>query len=192
MQLLAPRHKASLQTWESRPIHPQVHQGPKFFSFLDDTCGLLANESPGPPLNDGPFARVEAAILNYQIFGPSIGQGLLRRQPVEVGDTVGLRYTRLGFVHLFFACRVTEVFRQRPTREGLESGFTYQTLSGHPEVGEETFRVYKTPQGQVFGQLRAWSHPNWYTWPGLLLARYLQREAAHAAIRHLQSLSGGS
>lgn len=188
--LLAPKDLARLENWESRPIHPQVRQGPRFFSFHDDTSGLIASEPAGPAEAD--FARVESAILNYDIFGPSMGRGLLRREPVQVGDTVGLRYTRLGWVHLFFACRVTEVFRQRPCQEGLESGFTYQTLSGHPEVGEETFRVYKTGQGQVYGQLRAWSHPNWYTWPGLPLARYLQREAAHAAIRHLQSLSGGS
>lgn len=185
--ILRPGQAGLLERWEGRPIHPQVEKGPRPWSFRDDTRGTVAQELPGPP--GEVFARLEKAIFNYQIFGPTIGRGRLRRRPVEVGDSVGLEYTRLGLLQLFFACRVTEVFFRRHCQEGVESGFTYRTLVGHPEVGEETFRVFKEPQGQIVVQLRAWSHPNWYCWPALPLARWLQREAAHAAINYLGWLS---
>jgi uncharacterized protein (UPF0548 family) len=38
-------------------------------------------------------------------------------------------------------------------------GFAYGTLPGHPESGEEAFFVERTPQDQVWLDIRAFSRP---------------------------------
>jgi len=66
---------------------------------------VVATEPPGPPVGSGPHRRVAAAILAYDIFPPSVGRGVIARSPVEVGDTVGLRYRLAGGLEMFFASR---------------------------------------------------------------------------------------
>ena len=71
------------------------------------------------------------------------------------------------------------------------TGFTYRTLCGHPEYGEETFSVEKDlTTGVVRVALRSWSRP------GTLLARMfppwvrsLQMKAGPAAVAHLRRLA---
>lgn len=71
-------------------------------------------------------------------------------------------------------CRVVEVV-DTPQRRG----FTYGTLSGHPEIGEESFLVEHRPDGRVVGQVTAFSRPGrWYTRLAAPLARRLQHRIA--------------
>lgn len=175
-----------LARWERRPIWPAIAAGPREGDARDCYRRDIAVEPPGDPVADGVFERTAAAILRYDIFPPSVIVGVLRRTPVEVGDTVGTRYKRLRAVDLFFASRVVARFRAT-NGELLRSGFTYQTLVGHPELGEETFSVEKhLPTGRVSVELRSWSRP------GTLLARAtapvvrrLQVAGNHAALEHL-------
>lgn len=173
-----------LTTWERRPLAPGTLAGPQDYSFRDLHRRIVAVESPGRALSDGPFALLAEAIRRYDIFPPRLGRGVVRR-PVQVGDVVGLRYYLLPGVHLFFASRVYEVFHDHQ-----RSGFSYETLSGHPEAGQETFAVTKDPDsGAVSVSLKAWSHLT-HPWPRWLspLTRPLQVGAGRAALDHLEEL----
>jgi uncharacterized protein (UPF0548 family) len=168
--------------WEVRPVARGTRAGPTAFSFHDAHRRIVAVEPPGPALADGPFQRAARAIRHYDIFPPDVGRGC-RPQPVQVGDSVGLRYRLIAGLHLYFASRVTDVF-DGPQR----SGFTYQTLQGHPENGEETFAVDKDPAtGAVRVSLEAWSElalplAGWLR----PLARWVQVSAGRRALDHLE------
>lgn len=180
-----------LEEWESRPLHPDVQGGPLPGAFLDRYEAVMGHEPPGPPEVDGPFRRAAHAIMGYEIFPPPVGGRVLRR-PVRVGDTVGLLYRFLPWLTLFFASRVTEVFDGAGGR-GWRAGFTYRTLPGHPELGEETFAVEKDAvTGEVRFSLDNWSRPGGVlTWLFLPLARRLQRRASLAALQAMAARCAG-
>lgn len=159
--------------------------GPTPHSNHDHHRRIVGVEPPGAALLDGPFARVAAAIRRYDVFPPGLGRGRLRR-PVEVGDTVGLRYYLFPGLHIFFASRVSQVFQDE-----LRSGFTYQTLQGHPEIGEETFAVSKDARtGAVTVSLTAWSELGLPFGAAVRpLARRWQLAAGRLALDHLERLS---
>lgn len=172
-----------LDDWESRHPDRMVEAGPPPGCFRDRYETLVGREAPGPPEVDGPFRRAAHAIMGYEIFPAPVGGRVLRR-PVHRGDTVGLLYRFLPWVTLFFASRVTEVF-DGPGGAGWRAGFTYRTLPGHPERGEETFAVEKDAvTGEVRFSLDNWSTPGHpLTWLFLPMARRAQRRASEAALR---------
>src|SRR5262245_16199330 len=94
-----------LDTWETRPWSPGVEEGPGITDRRDSYERTVARETPGDPEPGGPFRRVADAILAYRIFPPALATGVLRRHPVQVGDTVGLQYHRFRIVDVFFASR---------------------------------------------------------------------------------------
>ncbi|WP_407442750.1 DUF1990 domain-containing protein [Rhodococcus sp. (in: high G+C Gram-positive bacteria)] len=80
-------------------------------------------------------------------------------------------------------CRVVAVVDTADRR-----GFTYGTLAGHPEIGEETFLVERTPDGRVVGRVVAFSRPGrWFTALAGPIAPVLQK---HIAGRYLEALTG--
>jgi len=94
-----------------------------------------------------------------------------------MGDTIGILYRS----RLFFAARVIA---------RTDASFTYRTLAGHPELGEETFAVRKEASGAVVVSLRSWSRP------GILatracsrLTRIVQVSASLGALDHLQGIA---
>jgi hypothetical protein len=146
----------------------------------------VAREAVGDPERAGASLRLAKAISRYEIFPPTLLTGVLRRWPVEVGDTVGGCYHLMPGIDLFFASRVVACFDER-VGNLWRSGFTYHTLAGHPELGAETFSVEKDlTTGSVGVALRSWSRP------GILLSRVLtpvvrllQVRASRAALDHL-------
>jgi uncharacterized protein (UPF0548 family) len=116
----------------------------------------------------------------------------LRRPEVQIGDAAGICYHLAPGLDLFFAARVTDRF-DRPEGHFWRTGFSYRTLEGHPECGEETFCVEKDlDTGAVLVALRSWSRP------GILLARvlrpltrFLQLHAGRAALDHLAQVASG-
>lgn len=176
--------KENLAAWEGRPISPATAAGPQNYSFHDHHRRIVAVESPGLPVPGGPFERLADAIRNYNIFPARLGRGVLRG-PVQVGDAVGLRYYLLPGLHIFFASRVYEVIDQP-----LRQGFSYETLAGHPEAGQETFSVTKDAQtGAIICELKAWSQlaPPWPRWL-YPLTRPMQYGAGRAALDHFERL----
>jgi uncharacterized protein (UPF0548 family) len=179
-----------LPAWERRPIAAAVADGPKMNDCQDRYERIVGVESPGPPMSTGPHRQLAAAILAYDIFPSSLVRGILRRNPVQVGDTVGIRFAAFGIVHLFFAARVSDVF-DGPSGDLWRTGFTYRSLAGHPELGEETFAVEKDLMtGKIRVVLSSWSRP------GTRLAhifaavvRWCQVRGSRAALRHLSGVA---
>jgi uncharacterized protein (UPF0548 family) len=182
MDILWFNQKEDLERWKGRPVHPEVAAGPRPGSYRDSHRRWVAQEAPG----DGQqaFTLLAQAIEHYRIFPPRLGKGVCERR-VQVGDALGLRYFLLPGLHIFFACRVVDVFHTP-----LRSGFTYQTLAGHPEVGEETFAVEKDPvTGMLEVSLTAWSHLSRpWRWGMGPFARPRQFAAGRAALDYLESL----
>ena len=193
MQILLFGRQPDLADRENRPLWDGVEGGPGDGDRRDGYERDVGAEAPGDPETGGVHERVAAAILGYRIFPPWLVTGVLRRTPVEVGDTVGIRYHFLPGMDLFMAARVTERF-DGPTGDVWRTGFTYRTLVGHAEYGEETFCVEKDLRtGRVCVALRSWSRP------GTLLARlsspWVRRQqvrASHAALDHLRHVADGS
>ena len=189
MQILLPWQAHDLSRWQARPLPD--HRRPDW-AFRDHMSVRLAQEPPGPPLADGPFERVERSIFGYRIFVPVIGLPVLAREPLQLGDTVGLRYRFLPGLDIFFASRVIEVFRRQG--DPVRSGFVYRTLPHHPETGEETFQVSKDLEsGEVRLTIHAWSHPGmWLAWLILPLGRAIQHRAARHARSFLSQVASTS
>lgn len=176
----------SLDGWDDRAYSAHDRSEARWTDVYERD---VAEEPPGEPVARGPQRRVAAAILRYSIFPPELVEPIVRR-PIEVGDTVGVHYRGFRAVRLFFAARVTEVFDEE--RAGWWcTGFTYRTLVGHPELGEETFASEKElATGRVRAALRSWSRP------GTTLARVLaplvrraQVRASRRALDHLQAIA---
>jgi hypothetical protein len=179
--------KPDLTALESLPFTPGVEAGPLPGNRQDSYERVIAREAPGAPEPGGPFDTVAHAIFGYEVFPPRLLGGVLRRNPVQVGDTYGICYHVLPGIDLFFGGRVTAVFRAEA--DGVwRAGFTFRTLLGHPELGEETFWVAKDQAtGTVRAGLRSWSRPGvWLTRLGKPYTRWMQVRACHAALDNLQ------
>jgi uncharacterized protein (UPF0548 family) len=189
VQLIRRSAPASLAAWASRPFSPGVELGLRATDHCDSYERVVGREPPGEALTDGPFRHAADAILRYDIFPPSRLARLLAREPVEVGDAVGARYHIAPGLDLVFASRVVDVFDAVDVERNLQrAGFTYRTLAGHPELGEETFSVEKDLEsGAVTVALRSWSRPgHLLTRIGWRIARRIQVGASRDALAHLE------
>src|SRR5438477_323856 len=108
MQILVPWTAPStdLSIWERRPFAAGVDLGPTNRDRRANLERLVAVEARGDPEPDGPFRRAADAILRYDIFPPRLATKVLRRERLQTGDTVGMRYHLLPGVDLFFASRI--------------------------------------------------------------------------------------
>ncbi len=69
-------------------------------------------------------------------------------------DTVVLMRWGLGALSVKIPCRVLDVVDERRRR-----GFTYGTLPGHPEAGEERFLLEQREDGRILLTITAYSRP---------------------------------
>ena len=179
--------KPDLRGLEKLPLAPGVADGPR----PDDRRGfyerVVAHEAPGAPEADGPYRRLARAVRGYRIFPNRLVTGVLARDPVEAGDTFGICYHFLPGIDLFFTGRVTDSF-DGPGPSGVwRAGFTFQTVQGHPVLGEETFFVEKdAASGGVRVGLSNWSRAGtWLTWLARPYLRWTQDRASYAALDEL-------
>jgi uncharacterized protein (UPF0548 family) len=115
------------------------------------------------------FGAAAEALLGWEMHRRAGVTPLVSHPRVEPGAVAVLRL-RLGPLTLQAPVRVVEVLDE-PTRQG----FTYGTLPGHPERGEETCVVEQDGQGSVRFGLVAFSRPGrWYTRLGAPVARASQ------------------
>jgi uncharacterized protein (UPF0548 family) len=178
------RQRHRLEDWEGRPFSVAPGERPGPGDWQDVYTRDLAVESPGEPVAEGPFRRAAAAVQAYRVFPDRLVTGVLRRTPVAEGDTVGIALHALPGLDMFFAARVTETF-DGPADRGYtaagpiwRAGFTYRTLVGHPELGEETFSVEKElATGAVRAAMASWSRP------GVALTRWFKPFARTAQVR---------
>jgi uncharacterized protein (UPF0548 family) len=171
-------------------LSPGVELGSRSRDRRDSYERVVAQECPGEPEPGGPYQRLAKAIFAYDIFPCWMVEGVLGRDPVEVGDTVGIVYHFLPGIDLFFGARVIACFDKREI-EAWRTGFTYQTLQGHPELGQETFQVEKNlASGSVTVSLKSWSRFGlWLTRLAYPYTRWVQVRASHAAHDHLTALA---
>jgi uncharacterized protein (UPF0548 family) len=178
--------RPDLPALAAQPLSPGVADGPQPGDRRDRYERVVAHETPGDPEPDGPFERVAAAILRYDIFPPWLVHGVLARTPVEAGDTLGICYRMLPGLEVIFSGKVTRRFRE-VEGDVWRAGFTFQTAVGHPMIGEETFLVEKErTTGVVKAGLHSWSRPGmWLTRLGKPVLRWVQVRASHAALTRL-------
>ena len=189
MNFLFFSRRPNLKLWNTIAIHPLAPKELLPNPNHDLTEVTLALEKEGEPEEGGAFERISSSVLHYQVFGSKIGRAVTNGGKVQEGDTIGLCYRFLPGLELFFASRVVEVFELQETEDGWRSGFVYQTLNHHPEVGEELFEVVKHKTGHVTFRLEAWSRPNlWFVRLFSFWARRIQKYAARCAVESLQGI----
>ncbi|WP_307812381.1 DUF1990 domain-containing protein [Phycicoccus sp. CSK15P-2] len=146
--------------------HPDLMQKPPRGFRPDERWGVLGR-------GDELFERVADDLLRW---GMQRGSGIRvaarddagnaydpDRRRLRVGDTAVLR---IGRWPVDVPVRVLAVVDE-PDR----ASFTYGTLTGHPESGEELFEVVRDRDGLVRAHLRAFSRPGralaWFGYPVL-------------------------
>jgi uncharacterized protein (UPF0548 family) len=102
----------------------------------------------------GDAAAFELAVTGLQTWRAHEGAGLrvYPHEPVAPGATV-VAVTSIGPVHMVAPCRIVAVFK-----EPYAFGFSYGTLPGHPERGEESF-VLNIRNGATYFTISAFSKP---------------------------------
>lgn len=103
---------------------------------------------------DAAFAAASDAIRGWQLHR---GQGFRVAPddpPIEPGTEVVTAVPLVGPVHVLAACRIVAV-----VDEPRRFGFAYGTLAVHPASGEEAFVVEQRPDGEVVGEVTAFSTP---------------------------------
>lgn len=87
------------------------------------------------------------------------------------------------------ACRIVSITDE--TTPIRSFGFTYATLPGHVEIGEEEFLIEWDQEGQVWYQIRAVSRPRyWLARLAYPLTRYVQSRFRRDSQRSMQRAVG--
>jgi uncharacterized protein (UPF0548 family) len=103
------------------------------------------------------FERATDAVRRWQMFQMPWIQLCWPSTPIDVGATVGVLVSHLGFWSLN-ACRVVYVLEDHGSCERF--GFAYGTLAGHAEIGEERFTVeFHSEDKSVWYDNYAFSRP---------------------------------
>jgi uncharacterized protein (UPF0548 family) len=102
----------------------------------------------------GVAADFERAAEGLRTWAVHEGAGfrIYPHEPVAPGATV-IALTSVGPFRIAAPCRVTGIFKEPDV-----FGFTYGTLPGHPERGEESFVVHRR-DGATFFAISAFSVP---------------------------------
>ncbi len=132
-------------------------------------------------VGDEVLDRARIAIEGWRVHSGAGVDVYPSNEGPRVGATVGLVTYQVG-LWLAMACRVTAVFDDDNT-----TGFTYATLPGHPECGEETFVVRRAADDTVrFDITATWRSDAVIARLAAPLARVLQRQATQ---RYLDAMT---
>lgn len=140
---------------------------------------LLVREVLGR--GDEAFEVAAQRVLTWQMHERA-GLRVEATDPAVVAGAHAVVTVPLGPVRLTAPVRVVHVVRE-PDR----AGFSYGTLPGHPERGEEGFYVDRAADGTVTATIIAFSQPDrWFTrlaGPVAVLAQRLQARRYARALR---------
>ena len=158
----------ALADWYRQLVKPQL-----------ELSGDIAKTARGLASGAKDVRGKVAAILAWVPFAVGWADIATGGESPRVGLDVVVSARRYG-VHFAAPCRVIE------TDESADSfGFTYGTLPGHIERGEERFRVTRLPAtGEVFYEIHVMAAPGiWFAKPGRLIVERHRRgfRAASAA-----------
>ena len=122
------------------------------------------------------FQRAKQAIRQWKMFDFPWLQLCWPDSPTEVGTTVAVLVSHLGFWSLNASRIVYVVDEPGPTEK---YGFAYGTLPGHAEVGEERFTVeFDSADQSVWYDIYAFSRPTALARLAYPFARSLQERFA--------------
>jgi uncharacterized protein (UPF0548 family) len=127
------------------------------------------------------------AVRKWQMFPPGWTEVLPLNSAIAVGQNVAVLARVYGLWWLN-ACRVARV-----TNEMRRFGFTYVTLPGHVEMGEELFLIEWDAEDRVWYQIRAVSRPRyWMVRMAYPLARWLQHRFRQDSMRAMVNCARAS
>lgn len=157
---------------------------------------VVGIESPGPAVEEGPFAKGRSVVATYEFSDPGVVIGHFDPSVPLLGRRMLLELRALRFMH-YLGGVVIGAVRDEVREDSTVFGFRYDTLEGHIERGSEWFLLTKN---HVTGEIRfriqaAWlpgDFPNWWSRVGFkVLVPYYQRawhERAHAILARLMRL----
>ena len=185
----------SLREQHTRPVNfdGPVDQMTRERGWTVDGADVrIGREPPGPPIQDGLYARAKQAIVNYDFSDPRIVVGHFDpRAPLD-GRTMLLEIKVLGFRFLN-GTRVRQI-RDSSDESRTSFGYRYDTLEGHIEQGFEWFLLSKNHySGEIRFRIEAhWrlgQFPTWWSRIGFLVIggrfRHPWRRLAAARLRAL-------
>lgn len=161
--------------------------------MVDGSDDVIGHEPPGPPLEDGLFARARQGLKNYDFSDPLIVTGHFDPSKPFVGRNMVLEIKVLGLRYLC-GVRVHGV-REESDENHTIFGFRYDTLQGHMEQGYEWFLLTKNHQtGEVWFKIEAhWqmsAFPNWWSRVGFhLIGERFRSLWRHRAPQRLSALA---
>jgi len=121
---------------------------------VDGAVASIGVEPPGPPGEDGLFARARQGILQFDFSDPRIVVGHFDPRAPLAGRNMLLEIKCLGF-HFLNGVRVHSV-REEATPDRTIFGFRYDTLEGHIEQGFEWFLLTQNHEtGAVWFKIEA-------------------------------------
>lgn len=140
-----------------RPRPADLRDAPFSYPEVGATSGPLP---PGyrhlvrhRPLAPDTFERAADTVLSWRMHRRAGLRVDAEHPTARAGDVVVLRLGA-GPLAVTAPCRVVTVFDEADRR-----GFTYGTLPGHPECGEESFVVARDAAGNVTVTITAFSRP---------------------------------
>jgi len=122
------------------------------------------------------FERAVKALKRWKMFEMPWVELCWPSAPIEIGATVGVLVSHLGFWSLN-ACRIVYVVEDHGISDRF--GFAYGTLREHQEFGEERFIVeFNSADKSVWYDVYAFSRPGPFARLAYPYARNLQRRFA--------------
>ncbi len=122
------------------------------------------------------FAAAKSALQRWKHFRLGWLEACPSDTPIQNGQTVAV-LARLMGVWSLNACRIINVIDD--DNPAKRFGFTYGTLPGHVESGEERFLIEMDPTGNVWYDILALSRPRHILARlGYLYVRRIQRQFA--------------
>lgn len=163
----------------------------------------LPPERPGPPEPGGSFSLAREVLVNYEFPDPAILEGFYEPTS-ELLNRVMLLRAKFLFLRFEFGVRISEVVDEAilansgsgsaPDSTIHRWGYAYQTLQGHWEMGQMTFRIEKVERtGDVMFYIDAFSRvghiPNVLYRIGFwIFGRRIQVKFAKRAMQRMQTL----
>ena len=151
---------------------------------LDDRCQPLPSEPPGDPLPGGSWEVARRLIQGYEFADPSLVRAHYNRGAPLDGRNMLLELRALNLVSVHVGVRVVSVYdevRRRDARDARVFGWAYRTLTGHVEMGQMDWQVWKWHDtGEVQFRVHAVSRPAAVTNPVIRLGFRLLGEHERA------------
>jgi uncharacterized protein (UPF0548 family) len=129
---------------------------------VDDYRQPLGAEPPGDPVPGGRWEAAKRLVQDYEFADPKIIRAVYEQDaPLEGRDM--LLEARFWGLRFHFGVRVGDVLEEVREVEGRQVrswGWNYRTLTGHFEMGQMDFEVWKwTDTGEIEFRIHSVSRP---------------------------------